>query len=319
MYAIRADNADKLYESLLSSLEHGPLVSPRKFPTVEIAPMILTLSDIRYNLITNPYRALNYAFGLVETLWIFKGSNELDMLTPYNKNIAKFSDDGETMAGAYGPPFTSQIDYIIEKLCDDRDSRQAVLTIWKPNPGPSKDIPCTVMLHFMIRDFKLNLNVYMRSNDAWLGFPYDIHLFTTIQKCVASSLEVEYGQYNHIVGSMHLYVPNIPNITWALKYPGEPVDVGDPTFSDMALLVSTEQQLRIGYELQISELLPKTAFFRRHAHLIAAYLDLKDGGNQDFPEPYSTIRERIREVRTHFKDSENPGRFELDDPDSRHG
>jgi thymidylate synthase len=39
-----------------------------------------------------------------------------------------------------------QLDYVVEALVKDNDSRQAVLTIWRPSPAPSKDIPCTVSI-----------------------------------------------------------------------------------------------------------------------------------------------------------------------------
>lgn len=46
---------------------------------------------------------------------------------------------------------------------------------------------------------------YMRSNDAWLGFPYDVFNFTMIQNYVAAALDVAIGRYFHMVGSMHVY------------------------------------------------------------------------------------------------------------------
>src|SRR5260370_41880706 len=45
----------------------------------------------------------------------------------------------------------------------------------------------------------------MRSNDAWLGLPYDVFTFTRIQAYVAAAVGVEPGRYTHTVGSLHLY------------------------------------------------------------------------------------------------------------------
>ena len=73
----------------------------------------------------------------------------------------------------------------------------------------TKDVPCTVMFHFMIRDNKLNMNVYMRSNDAMLGHVIDVFSFTMIQELIANELDCELGEYNHFCGSFHLYEKDI--------------------------------------------------------------------------------------------------------------
>jgi thymidylate synthase len=96
------------------------------------------------------------------------------------------------------------------KLRDDPDTRQAVITLWDPaldrhDPQPKRDYPCTVMLHFMIRGGKLTLRVHMRSNDVWLGLPYDVFQFTQLQLTLARALGIEAGDYVHQASSLHLY------------------------------------------------------------------------------------------------------------------
>src|SRR3546814_5271713 len=65
-------------------------------------------------------------------------------IAPWNRHISQFSDDGVVFAGAYGPRINLQLDYVLNKLREDPDTRQAGLTIWRPNPQPSKDIPCKI-------------------------------------------------------------------------------------------------------------------------------------------------------------------------------
>jgi thymidylate synthase len=45
----------------------------------------------------------------------------------------------------------------------------------------------------------------MRSNDAWLGLPYDVAQFTMLQEAVAAHWGLALGRYVHIDGSLHLY------------------------------------------------------------------------------------------------------------------
>ena len=45
----------------------------------------------------------------------------------------------------------------------------------------------------------------MRSNDLWLGFPYDVFQFTCMQVLMSMELGIELGSYTHIAGSLHMY------------------------------------------------------------------------------------------------------------------
>ena len=123
-----------------------------------------------------------------EAYWILSGDNTVTGIAPYSSSMAKFSDDGITLAGAYGVPFREQVEHVCEALDDDPDTHQATMTFWRPSPEPSKDIPCAVALDFKLRNGKLNLHVFMRSSDQWLGLPYDIFSFSLIAATVASAL-----------------------------------------------------------------------------------------------------------------------------------
>jgi thymidylate synthase len=123
-----------------------------------------------------------------EAYWILSGSDKVKDIAPFNKHISQFSDDGSAFAGAYGPMVVKQLDYVVDRLTMDDATRQAVLTIWKPNPPKSKDIPCTVAMNFQLRDGVLHNHVFMRSSDVWLGLPYDIFNFSTIAYKVAARL-----------------------------------------------------------------------------------------------------------------------------------
>lgn len=194
------------YSSILRQLsERGHYISPRGMLTKEIVGFNFTLRNPRYNVVTQAGRKVSLPFMAAEFLWMITGSNDVRLIAPYNKNIVPFSDDGLFFRGAYGPKLIDQLPYIVETLTADPVSRQAVLTLWRERPGPSKDIPCTCLMQFFIRDGMLDMVVYMRSNDAWLGLPYDVFNFTMIQKYVADLLSVDIGWYHHHVGSLHLY------------------------------------------------------------------------------------------------------------------
>lgn len=156
-------------------------------------------------LLVHPTRALNYRFAVAEWLWIVSGSDRLAPLVRYNSRMAEFSDDGETLRGAYGPRLLPQWRYVLEKLREDPDTRQAVAQIWTPSPAPSRDVPCTLSAQFLARGGRLHGLWRMRSSDLWLGLPYDAFSFARLTASVAGALNLRAGFVEIDAGSSHLY------------------------------------------------------------------------------------------------------------------
>lgn len=207
-----APTADQAWLGLLRTLlVEGQVVSPRGMRTLEILHHVSLTVDLNHPVVTHPLRKLNYRFMAAEALWIQAGRNELADLTVVNPKMAQYSDDGQTLAGAYGPRIRPQIPYVVEKLVKDRDTRQAALTIWTPSPEPSKDLPCTIAMTFSIRNHRLYQHVFMRSSDAWLGVPYDVFSFSLLGievACLYNRLSSECIGLGHLTVTMtssHLY------------------------------------------------------------------------------------------------------------------
>lgn len=96
----------------------------------------------------------------------------------------------------------------MSKLRKHEGTRQAVITLWDPNLDNVKgknDYPCTVALGFTRHDENLSAHVTMRSNDVWLGLPYDMFQFTQLQLTLCNILGLRPGTYTHTAWSMHLY------------------------------------------------------------------------------------------------------------------
>lgn len=228
-------------------LTYGEPVAPRGQPTLEILHTNHLQVDLSRPVVTAPERKLNYRFMCAEALWILAGSNELAPLTRHVKRMAEFSDDGLTLAGAYGPPVVDQLPWVVQTLIKDRETRQAVLTTWRQRPGPSKDTPCTVAMAFSIRDDRLHQHVYMRSSDAWLGIPYDVFSFAMVgvkvacgyNRCLLAvnpiqrGLElpparVKLGALTITATSSHLYERNLDEARAVLSAPVAPSVVPVP-------------------------------------------------------------------------------------------
>jgi len=189
-------------------LEHGKEVAPRGQKTREIEDAVIRIEDVYNVLPLNVNRGTVPGIGAVEACQLLSGTSFPDLVIAVGPQFANFAEDNGLFHGAYGPRTNGQYEVIIDRLMQDPDSRQAVVTIWNPQYDlqPAKrDYPCTVLHQFRIRDGKLNMSVYMRSNDVWLGAAYDFFQFTRVQIAMASVLGVEPGTYTHHVGSLHIY------------------------------------------------------------------------------------------------------------------
>lgn len=207
MFSFVADNIDDLYKKCLKTvLTLGDTTHPRGFNCRELSPCTVTLVEPQRNILANRERKASLTFMGAELLWMLMGRDDVDMLSFYNSKMTQYSDDGKKFFGAYGPKIVGQLEYIIENLQKDPWSRQAIINIWQESPAKTKDVPCTVSMHFLRRPIQtLNMVVYMRSQDLWLGFPYDVHNFTSIQLILASILGCNPGAFTLIQGSLHLY------------------------------------------------------------------------------------------------------------------
>lgn len=165
---------------------------------------------------------------VAEWLWIQAGRQDVESIAKYNSKIANYSDDGVTFTGAYGPRLAQQWNWVIENLKHDPDSRQAVMTIFSPSPGTSKDIPCTLSLQVFQRFGMLHGIVTMRSQDLWLGLPHDFFNFSQMVNGLAGELGYTPGSLTFNVGSSHIYQHNCDGVNKVLLRPSHGYHVRSP-------------------------------------------------------------------------------------------
>ena len=165
------------------------------------------------NHITNKERNWKHEYAEAEWQWYLSGDPSIDKL---GKIYGKIPPIWERMADAkrevrsnYGWQWNreDQLDQVIQKLKDKPDTRHAVVSIYdgKEIDRYRYDTPCTYAVQFTIIDDKLNMSVYMRSNDLWYGFCNDQYCFSMLQKLVAERLNIDVGWYYHHAHNMHIY------------------------------------------------------------------------------------------------------------------
>ena len=171
------------------------------------------LEDPLDNHIVNPMRDWKADYAEAEWQWYLSGDNSISKLgSIYGKIppiwVRMANNKGEVNSN-YGWQWQreNQLEYVIKKLRKHKETRHAAISIYdcKEHDKYKKDTPCTYAVQFTIINDKLNMSVYMRSNDLWYGFCNDQYCFSMLQKLVAERLKMPVGWYYHHAHNMHIY------------------------------------------------------------------------------------------------------------------
>jgi thymidylate synthase len=183
---------------------------PRDQPTRDLGVTVLEMGSPLMALPTDCGRELNGRIATVEALQLIGGFSDAEMIRWASKNLAKLTlDENGVQHGAYGRRIGSQMWQVCRKLRADVETRQAHLTLWDPfldNVEGQIDYPCTSSITFSSHDTTyIDMTVVMRSNDIFLGLPYDLFQFAQLQMSLCRVMGMTPGKYHHVVNSMHLY------------------------------------------------------------------------------------------------------------------
>lgn len=225
---ISATTGASAYLALLRRiLRDGEPTSPRGRPTLELRNTMVTIAQPWRAVPTGVGREINVRIGYAESAQLLAGISCLWQLDKASRGrFSQYSDDGNRLAGAYGPRVYCQMEKVIMLLASDPDTRQAHVAIFRRGEK-GKDVPCTIGVGFAVRNGLLDMDVHMRSNDAFLGAPYDWWQFSRLQMAVAWALGRPAGTYSHFVNSMHLYDIDRDRVFYIANKNNQPVSTDD--------------------------------------------------------------------------------------------
>jgi thymidylate synthase len=204
----------------------GEHVDSRGGITIEVpSPVATTYSNPWERVLISKVRDANPFFHLMEAMWILAGREDVKFLTEFNKRMAEYSDDGEVFNAPYGYRLRNgncnahldQLAEVIKLLKQDSNSRQAVCQIWDEDDlvHKTKDKACNMSIVFRIRNGKLCMTVYNRSNDMiWGAYGANVVQFSMIQEYVAAHLGLPLGEYTQVSNSYHIYTEGAGGDVW---------------------------------------------------------------------------------------------------------
>lgn len=117
--------------------------------------------------------------------------------------------------------YKGQLDKAIATLKEDKHTRRAMVMIFSPEDmqsaeGAETRIPCSISYQFLIRNNKLMIIYYIRSNDYFKHFAVDIYMAQAMQTYIVEQLhdtypELKRGSLNYYAGSFHAYHEDLKN------------------------------------------------------------------------------------------------------------
>lgn len=173
-------------------------------------------------------RDANPFFHLFESLWMLGGRNDVAYPAAFAAQLQLYSDDNETLNGAYGFRWRhhfgyDQLQLIIEELKTNPASRRCVLAMWDAHdeggdmsPGyegdlkralaGGKDVPCNTHVYFRAFRETLDMTIVNRSNDVvWGAYGANAVHFSMLQEYVAGRVGLKLGRMYQFSNNYHVY------------------------------------------------------------------------------------------------------------------
>ncbi len=104
-----------------------------------------------------------------------------------------------------------QIANVIDMIKHTPDSRRIIVSAWNVAEIPEiVEIgglpPCHSLFQFNVADGKLDLHLYQRSADTFLGVPFNIASYSLLLAMIAQVASLKAGEFVHTLADTHLYL-----------------------------------------------------------------------------------------------------------------
>jgi thymidylate synthase len=192
-----------------------------------------------------------------ELLWFLKGDTNVAYLQQHGVKIwDEWANEQGELGPVYGHQWRSwtgadgtthdQIKDVVEQIKKNPDSRRLIVSAWNVGDLPKMALsPCHALFQFYVANGKLSCQLYQRSADVFLGVPFNIASYALLTMMVAQVCGLEYGEFIHTFGDVHLYSNHVeqaqlqltrtPHPLPAMKLNPEVKDIFGFRFEDFTL------------------------------------------------------------------------------------
>ena len=105
-----------------------------------------------------------------------------------------------------------QLQYCIDLIKNDPDSRRIVFSYWNPEQLNQTSLPsCHILYQFYVNkyDNEISCSFYQRSCDSFLGLPFNVASATLLLNMICYLTNYKPGDIIHNIGDMHIYSNHI--------------------------------------------------------------------------------------------------------------
>jgi thymidylate synthase len=148
-----------------------------------------------------------------ELLWFLSGNTNIRYLQENGVTIwDEWADENGELGPVYGAQWRNfngavdQIQEAIDLLINRPDDRGILVSAWNPLQLKQMALrPCHCIFQLIAINGKLNLQIYQRSCDAFLGLPFNIASYALLTHMFAQQTNLEVGDLIWVGGDVHLY------------------------------------------------------------------------------------------------------------------
>lgn len=174
---------------------------------------------------------------IYELLWFLKGDTNVRYLQEHGVRIwNEWADEHGDLGPVYGHQWRSWPDYhggtidqiaaVVEQIKSNPNSRRLLVSAW--NVAEVQDMalpPCHTMFQFHVAQGRLDLQLYQRSGDLFLGVPFNIASYALLLMMVAQVTGLEPGEFIHTLGDAHIYHNHMEQVALQLTREPRPLPV----------------------------------------------------------------------------------------------
>ena len=172
-----------------------------------------------------------------ELIWFLSGNTNVRWLNEHGVSIWNewATEEGE-LGPVYGKQWTAwptkdggtinQIDYVVDTLRNNPNSRRILFHGWNPEYLPDESQspqenahqgrmalpPCHLLSQFYVANGKLSSQLYIRSSDSFLGLPYNIASLALLAHMLAQQCDLVAHEIVVSIGDLHAYSNHMAQI-----------------------------------------------------------------------------------------------------------
>ena len=187
-------------------------------------------------------KKLHFKSIAIELLWFLRGDTNIKFL---KENGVSIWDEWALENGELGPVYGAQwrnwkdengntcdqIEALVAGLKNNPNSRRHIISGWNVPFLPDESIspqdnakvgkmalpPCHILYQFYVSENRLSASLYIRSNDLFLGNPYNTSSVALLTHMLAQQCDLDVGDIIISIGDAHIYSNHFEQVQTQLE------------------------------------------------------------------------------------------------------